>query len=480
MNEVDLAQATISDLAPRIKKRRVSPVELTKFCLERIDRFNPKLNAYLTVDGQKAVADASKAEREIKRGVYRGPLHGIPFSIKDNIATRGMTTTAGSKILSQWVPEFDATVVQRLKEAGAVILGKTNMDEWALGGSTINAHYGPTHNPWDESRIAGGSSGGSAAAVAAGMCMASIGTDSAQSTRNPAAICGVVGLKATYGRVSRFGSVAGTGGFSTDHFGIIANTVADSALVLQAVAGHDPKDPLSAEEPVPRYSAFLREKVKGLKAGVIKNYFDSVMVGEVKTAFWDAVRVVESLGVKIKEISIPHIELIPAIKNCTSRVENGAAHLPYLRTQPRDYSPQVLYSYICALLTPAATYVTAQRVRRLVCKEFDEALNSVETLLVPTLAHPTPTIEECNRGFMEVNAAKIPLQDSRGSLNSLCTIPFNITGLPAISVCCGFSSSGLPLGVQIAAGAFQEGRVFQVAHAYERTAGWYQRKAPLA
>jgi aspartyl-tRNA(Asn)/glutamyl-tRNA(Gln) amidotransferase subunit A len=479
MSEVDLEQATIAEISPRIKKRQVSPVELTKICLDRIERFNPKLNAYLTVTGEKALADARKAEREIKRGVYRGPLHGIPFSIKDNITTQGVRTTAGSKILSEWVPDFDATVVHRLKKAGAVILGKTNMDEWALGGSTINAHYGPAHNPWDQSRIAGGSSGGSAAAVAAGMCMASIGTDSAQSTRNPAAICGVVGLKATYGRVSRFGGVAGTGGFSTDHFGIIAKTVEDSALVLQSVAGHDSRDPLSAEEPVPRYTGLLRERVKGLKAGIIKDYFDSIMVGEVKTAFWDAIKTVESLGVKIKEISIPHIELIPAIKNCTSRVENAAAHLPFLRTRPRDYSPQVLYSYIAALLTPGATYVTAQRVRRLVCEEFDEALNSVQTLLVPSFAHPTPTIEECGRGFMDVNGARIRLQDSRGSLNSLCTIPFNITGLPAISVCCGFSSSGMPMGLQVAAGAFQEGMVLRVAHAYERAAGWYQRRAPL-
>jgi aspartyl-tRNA(Asn)/glutamyl-tRNA(Gln) amidotransferase subunit A len=203
------------------------------------------------------------------------------------------------------------------------------------------------------------------------------------------------------------------------------------------------------------------------------------MVGEVKTAFWDAVKVVESLGVQIKEISIPHIELIPAIKNCTSRVENAAAHFPFLRTRPRDYSPQVLHSYIAALLTPAATYVTAQRVRRVVCMEFDRALNSVQTLLVPALAHPTPTIEDSRRGFMEVNGAQLRLQDARGSLNSLCTIPFNITGLPAISVCCGFSSSGLPLGLQVAAGAFQEGMLLRVAHAYERAAGWYQKRAPI-
>ncbi len=479
MKELNLEEMDIAKIAPRIKKKEVSPVELTKLYLERIKRLNPALNAYLTVTEDQALGDAKRAEREIKRGKYRGPLHGVPFSIKDNLATKGVRTTAGSKILAEWVPDFDAMVVTKLKEAGAIVLGKTNMDEWALGGSTINAHYGAAHNPWDRNRICGGSSGGSAAAVAASMCMASIGTDSAQSVRNPAAICGVVGLKATYGRVSRFGGVAGTGGFSTDHFGIITKTVEDSALVLEVIAGHDPKDPLSAQEPVPLYSRYLRKKVKGLKVGIIKDYFDGVMVGEIKSAFADAIRVVESLGMKIKEVSIPHIELIPAIKNCTSRVENAAAHVPFLRTRPRDYSPQVLYSYICALLTPAATYVTAQRVRRLICEEFDEALSSVQTLLVPTIAHPTPTIEECRQGVMEVNGEKIKLQDSRGSLNSLCTIPFNITGLPAISVCCGFSSSNLPIGLQVVGGAFQEGMVFQVAHAYERNAGWYQRGPQL-
>ena len=225
----------------------MSPVELTRLYLARIGKLNPMLNAYQTLTSEAALADAATAEKEINAGKYRGALHGIPVSIKDNLATRGIKTTAGSQILADWVPDFDATVVARLKAAGAILLGKTNMHEWAAGGTTINPYFGATYNPWDLARIPGGSSGGSAAAVAADLCLASIGTDNAGSVRNPAAMCGVVGLKPTYGRVSVFGGVPGTGGYSTNHFGVFSKTVEDSALVLQAIAGKDDKDPLQLQ-----------------------------------------------------------------------------------------------------------------------------------------------------------------------------------------------------------------------------------------
>ncbi len=265
MKERDLQGLTIAAVSVRIRSGEISPVELTTLYFGRIKRLNPILKAYMTLTEKQALADAKTAESEIKSGKLRGPLHGIPFSIKDNLATRGVRTTAGSKILSEWKPDFDATVVARLKKAGAVILGKTNMHEFASGGTTINPFYGTTCNPWDMKRIPGGSSGGSAAAVAAGMCMASIGTDNAGSVRNPASLCGTVGLKATYGRVSRFGGVHGTGGFSTDHFGVFTRTVEDCALVLQTIAGYDPKDPLSSEEPVLNYSKSIGNEVKGLR-----------------------------------------------------------------------------------------------------------------------------------------------------------------------------------------------------------------------
>ena len=478
MKTSNLEELTISELSPQIKRRRISPVEIISQYLERIKRLNPLLNAYTTVTEEQAIADAEVAEREIKRGKYRGPLHAIPFSIKDNLATKGIRTTAGSKILAEWNPDFDATVVARLKAAGAIILGKTNMHEWASGGTTINPYYGTTYNPWDRKRICGGSSGGSAATVAANMCLGSIGTDNAGSVRNPASMCGTVGLKATYGRVSCFGGVPGTGGYSLNHFGTFTKTVGDTALVLKAIAGYDPQDPLSADEPVPDYSKSIGKRVKGLKVGLIKGYFDDIMVGDVAKSFGEATRLLESLGMRIEEVSIPHMDLIPAVQNCTSRVENVSAHDRYLRSRPRDYSPELLYRYIHALMIPAATYVNAQRVRRVICQEFDEVMSRVQVIIAPT-SIAAPTIEECNLGHMELNGKKVALRPSTMNLSTRGTIPFNVTGYPALSVCCGFTSSGVPVGMQVVGGPFQEGIVLQVAHAYERAAQWYKRKPNL-
>lgn len=478
MKEPDLQGLTIDDLSPRIRKKEISPVELTKLFLDRIERLNPVLNAYVTLTREQALADARRAEKEILKRKYRGPLHGIPISIKDNLATKGVRTTAGSKILAEWRPDFDATVVTRLKEAGAIHLGKTNMHEWAGGGTTINPFYGATHNPWDPGRIPGGSSGGSAAAVAAGMCLASIGTDNAGSVRNPAAMCGVVGLKPTYGRVSCFGGVPGTGGYSTNHFGILTKTAKDCALVLRTIAGRDPRDPLSSDAKVDDYSKGIGKRVKGVKAGLITGYFDELMIGETKDIFVEAVKRLRSLGIKTEEVSVPHIGLIPAVQTATSRVENVSDHDHYLRTRPRDFSPSLLHRHIHALMIPATTYVIAQRVRRLICQEFEEALRRVQLIVTP-VSIPAPTIDECKQGFMEVDGKKIRFQEPRGSFWGLSTMPFNVTGLPALSVCCGFTSSGLPIGMQIVAGPFQERLVLQVAHAYERAAGWYQRSAAL-
>jgi len=470
---------TIGDLAALLRRKKISPVEITKRYLERINRLDPYLNAYITLTDEQALADAAMAEREIHQGQYRGPLHGIPFAIKDNLSTRGVRTTAGSKILAEWVPERDATAVQRLKDAGAIVLGKTNMHEWALGGTTINPFYGTTHNPWNLDYIAGGSSGGSAAAVAANLCLASIGTDSAQSVRNPASMCGIVGLKPTYGRVSQFGTVAGTGAYSTNHTGILARTVEDCGLVLQAIAGHDPKDPLSANLPAPNFSKNIGKELRGIKVGILRGYFDEFVAEEVAESLSQAAAVLPSLGMQAEEVTTAHLDLIPAIKVCTSRVENAAAHDVYLRTRAQDYSKPTLHSYIAALLTPAATYVMAQRARRMVCDEFDDLLQRVQLLILPTIGFPVPSIEQCQLGYVEFDGKKLPRQDCRGGLESLCCIPFNVTGLPAISVCCGFSRSGLPLGLQIVAGSFQEPLLLQAAFAYEQRTEWHKRRPAL-
>jgi aspartyl-tRNA(Asn)/glutamyl-tRNA(Gln) amidotransferase subunit A len=479
MKALDLEGLTIGEIAPLIRKKQISPLELTQRYLERIKTLNPVLNAYLAMTEEGALAAAKRAEREITKGNYRGPLHGIPFSIKDNIAVKGATTTAGSKILSDWVPDFDATVVERLKEAGAVILGKTNMHEWAKGSNSINPFYGTSRNPWDTTRVPGGSSGGSAVAVAAGLCLASLGTDSAGSVRNPASLCGTVGLKPTLGRVSSFGGVAGTGGYTVNHFGVFTRTVKDCALVLGHIAGHDPKDPLSSDEPVPNYTKPIGKPVKEMKIGIIKGYFEQSLVGEVRRAFEEALRMLKALGMKTQEVTIPHMDLVPALQAASTRPEANSDHDHYLRTRPRDYSPGLLYSLIAGLLIPAPVYVTAQRVRRLLCQEFDTAFEKVQVIVAPTLFSTAPTIEECNRGYIEADGKRINLQDRAGNFLTRYTIPFNVTGLPTISICCGFSSSGLPIGMQISAPPFQEGTVFQVADAYEKVAEWYKRNPQL-
>jgi aspartyl-tRNA(Asn)/glutamyl-tRNA(Gln) amidotransferase subunit A len=476
----ELDNLTIAEIAPQIEARNISPVDLTRLFLKRIERLNPVLNAYVMITADDAIGQAKQAEDEIAQGRYRGPLHGIPFSIKDNIATRGVRTTAGSKVLEKWIPDFDATVVARLKHAGAVILGKTNLHEWALGGTTINPFYGTTRNPWDLNRIAGGSSGGSGAAVAASLCLASLGTDSAQSVRNPASMCGIAGFKPTYGRISQYGTVPGTGAYSCNHTGILAKNAADTAIVLSTIAGHDPKDPLSADKPVPKYSDSLGRDVKGLKVGILRGYFEEVMAAEVKETFYNAIAVLKGLGVETEEVTTPHMGLMPAVKVCTSRVENASAHDHNLRTRARDYSPQTLYAYLSALLVPASSYLMAQRVRRIICDEFSALLQRVQILVIPTVGFPVPTIDECNSGWLNVDGKKVKCQDERGGADSFCTIPFNVTGLPALSVCCGFSKAATPIGMQIAAGPFQEELILRVAHAYEQATPWHKRRPKIA
>jgi aspartyl-tRNA(Asn)/glutamyl-tRNA(Gln) amidotransferase subunit A len=480
MTERDLEGMTMTELAPQIRSRKVSPVELTELCLKRIGRLNPLLVAYTTVTEDAARAQAQAAERQIGRGDYLGPLHGMPISVKENICIQGVRTTAGSKTLAEWVPDHDATIVERIKKAGAVVLGKTNMHEWAAGGTTINPFYGTTRNPWDTSRVAAGSSGGSGAAVAASLCLASLGTDNGGSVRNPASVCGLVGLKPTFGRLSHFGGVDGSGGYSTDHFGILSKTVADCSVVLQAIAGYDPKDPRCADEPVPDYSKFIGAPAKGLKIGLIENYFDDLMVGDVRTAFNRALDQLKALGAKVETVRIPHMELMSPVWACITRSENASAHIPYLKTRARDYSPGLLNQIVSSMLIPAGTYITAQRVRRLLCDEFDDALRKVDVLVTPTSPMAAPTIEECKQGFVIADGKKISLRDTGVNFRSLGTAPFNVAGLPALSVCCGFTANGLPIGLQIIGRAFGEGTVLQVADAYETATEWKHKRPSLS
>ena len=479
MVDKDLENLSISEVAPKIRSGEVSPVALTKLYIERIERLNPLLSAYLTPTPESALEEAAAAEKEIRSGGYRGPLHGIPVSIKDNYATRGVRTTAGAKALSDWKPDFDATVVTRLREAGAVSLGKTNMHEWAKGSHGVNPFYGTPCNPWDRNRIPGGSSSGSAVAVAAGMCMASVGTDAAGSVRNPASLCGIVGLKPTYGRVSVFGGVPGTGGYSTNHFGPLTRTVADCAAMMQVIAGHDSQDPLSSREPVPDYAASLGSPIEGMRVGIVKGYFEKFASDEVKQAVSGALDVLRSLGMTVEDVAgSPHG---PDSRGATLRQPGGEhARRRVLSAEPR----QGLQSKHAVHPDPGvdrirARYNQSQRIRRLICEGFDEALDRVDVIVAPTSPIPALSIDESMSSFVTVDGRKTPLQGPDGNFLTLCTIPFNVNGLPSLSINCGFSEGGLPIGMQIAAGAFREDTVLKVAHAYEQAAPWAGRVPQL-
>lgn len=478
MTEQELTEITLAAAAIRVKSGELSPIELTELMLARINRLNPELVAYVTVAHEEALADARAAETEIRAGQYRGALHGIPLSIKDNIATRGIRTTAGSRVLKDYIPDYDATVVARLKDAGAVILGKSNMHEWANGGTTINPFYGTTRNPWDTERIAGGSSGGSAAGLAASLSLGSIGTDNGGSVRNPASLCGVVGFKPTFGRVSRFGHIPENGGFSTNHVGVFSKTVRDCTLILETIAGSDPKDTNSANRPVPKYEEGLEGGIQGLRVGIIKGYFDQYMTETVRDAFVGALHQLGSLGAELVEVEIPHLEATRVVWPCITRPENVVDNLPYLTTQARDYSPRLLHQNIGAMLIPADAYVLAQQLRRLLCQEFNKVFEEVDIIATPTAAVPAPTIDESKQATMEVDGQEIKLESPGVNFRSLFTTPFNLTGLPALSINCGFSSGGLPIGLQLVGPRFGEEAVLRAAHCYEQAAGWFRRKPP--
>jgi aspartyl-tRNA(Asn)/glutamyl-tRNA(Gln) amidotransferase subunit A len=465
----DLAFRPIARLATDLQRRTLSPVEITKAFLARIERHNGRLNAYLTVTGEEALRDAAAAEREIAAGRYRGPLHGIPFSLKDLFATRGVRTTAGSKILANWVPTEDAFVVARLKEAGAVLLGKTHMHEFAYGVTNENAHYGPARNPWDPERVPGGSSGGSAAAVAAGLCAGTLGTDTGGSIRIPSALCGVVGLKPTYGRVSRRGVVPLC--WSLDHVGPLARTTEDAALILQAIAGHDPGDPASARLPVPDYRAGLEGGVRGLAFGVPREFFFDRLDPEVRAHVDAALKALEGLGARLVPIALPHSKYVPAISFGIQAPEAFSYHEKTLRTRAAEYGDDVRVRLEVGRYIPAPQYLKAQRARRLVMEDFRRAFQTVTAILTPTVPIPATPI----------GAATVPMEgkpiDVRGALTRFAR-SFNATGLPTITVPCGFTAGGLPVALQIAGHPFDEATVLRVAHALEQAGSWTCRVPP--
>jgi aspartyl-tRNA(Asn)/glutamyl-tRNA(Gln) amidotransferase subunit A len=454
----ELCKMTISELAPKIRSRKVSPVELTRSVLERIEKLQPALNAYITVDAEGALRAARAAERQIARGKYMGPLHGIPISLKDLYQTKGLRTTAGSKILRDWIPDADATAVSKLRAAGAVIIGKTNMHEFAFGDTTQNPHFGGTRNPYDTRRIPGGSSGGSAAAVAADMCIASTGSDTGGSIRKPSAFCGTVGLKPTYGRVSLHGVVPLA--WSLDHAGPMTKCVRDAAIMLSAMAGHDPSDPSSAREKVPNFARTLKGGVKKLKVGVESSFCFGSVDEEVAEAVKGALKLLEKLGARIVEVSLPSIELTSAVESVIITTEAASYHEDNLRNRGADYGDDVRRLLEAGAAFSAIHYLKAQRLRSIIQKEFAEAFKKIDIFALPGTAIPAPPI-----GATTVSVGGTQTDLEMILLRFAC--PSNLTGLPAISVPSGLSGDGLPLGLQLVGRAFDEATLLRAAFTFE-------------
>jgi aspartyl-tRNA(Asn)/glutamyl-tRNA(Gln) amidotransferase subunit A len=466
----DLTTLTIAESSRRIARRELSPVELTQAALERIERLNPRLNAFITVLGDQAIEIAKAAEREIMAGKIRGPLHGIPIALKDLCATRGIRTTAGSKILSDDIPTEDATVTVRLTQAGTILLGKLQMNEFAYGPDGDNLHYGPVHNPWDFERITGGSSSGSGAAVAASLCLGALGTDTGGSIRIPSALCGIVGIKPTYGRVSRYGITPLS--WSLDHAGPMAKAVEDGALLLQTMAGHDGKDPSTVRLPVPDYAAALTGDVRGVRIGVPREYFFELLDPEVERAVRQALEILKGLGASVQEVSWPTLRHTTLAALVIVLAEASAFHERWIRTQAQAYHPEIAMRLKWGLLLPASAYLKAQRLRVLICRDAARLWSQVDVLVTPATLMPAPRSRETHirLGGREVSTREALLRLMR---------PFNLTGLPAIAVPCGFTASGLPIGLQIAGKPFDEATVLRAAHAYEQHTEWHHRQPSM-
>lgn len=468
MGEPDLDRLTLAALARALRRRAVSPVEVTRACLARIERLDPALNAFVTVVADRALADARRAEAEIGRGAWRGPLHGVPIALKDIFATAGLRTACGSRLLRDWVPAEDATAVRRLREAGAVLLGKLNMSELAY--AAVHPDFGPPRNPWRLDRFTGGSSSGSGAAVAAGLCLGSLGTDTGGSIRGPAAHCGIVGLKPTYGLVSRAGVVPLS--WSLDHAGPMARTAEDAALLLDAVAGPDPADPTSAVPPAGWRRPGLRTAARDarrLRIGLLAEFLDRRTAPDVAARVREGVRTLEPLVQAVEEVTLPRRdELIPTWW-AICLPEASAYHQQSLAERPEDFGPAVRERLLAGLAIPAVQYLQAQRVRRAVADEMAALFKRVDLLALPTVLAEAPPLDA-----VEATGASEAVRERMAPL-----APFNLTGMPAVSVPCGLSAAGLPVGLQLVGPRFADRRLLALAHLFEQATGWTRARRAL-
>ena len=485
---MELYQLTAHRLHEMLLRKEVTCREITESVLKRIEKVEDRIHAYITLMPEQAMQQAARADALFQKG-EAGPLTGIPLAIKDLICTQGVRTTCGSHILENFIPPYDATVVEKLKAAGTIFLGKANMDEFAMGSSTENSSFGPTRNPWDPTRIPGGSSGGSAAAVAADECIASLGSDTGGSIRQPASCCGIVGMKPTYGRVSRYGLVAFAS--SLDQIGPFAKDVRDTALLLTAISGHEPRDSTSVDIPVPDYTRALKNDVRSMVLGVPKECFIEGIDPEVESAVREAIRILEKLGARLVEVSLPHSDYALAVYYIIAPAE-ASSNLArydgvkygfraqgnrdllemYKETRSQGFGTEVkrrimLGTYALSAGYYEAYYRKASQVRTLIREDFQKAFSQCDVLLMPTA--PTPA-------FHLGEKVDDPLQMY---LSDIFTIPCNLAGLPGLSLPCGFSRPGLPIGLQVLSDHFQEEKIFRVAYAFEQNTEFHQRKPNL-
>ncbi|HJP22438.1 MAG: amidase [Alphaproteobacteria bacterium] len=459
MTDAGYAYFSISDLAPSIESGEISPVALVQTTLDRIAAHNDTLCAYITVMTESALDEAHQAERQIAGGNYLGPLHGVPLAAKDLFATAGVRTTFGSPLYADWVPDHDAAAVERLRAAGAVIVGKTNLHELAYGGTSGNPHFGAVRNAFDPACHPGGSSGGSATAVAGGLAFGALGSDTGASIRQPAACCGIVGLKPTFGLVSKFGALPLC--WTMDHVGPMTRTVADAAAMLQVLAGYDERDETSAERPVPDYGDGVNRGAGGVRIALVREFFFADCDAEISAAVEAAGAVFEGLGARVEEATIPDVEVSYAAGTIIMGSEGAAMHGADLRQRPELFSDEVRGLLTIGGLYPAADYVQAQRFRKTFAAAVEELFTHCDALIMPTSPVPATPIDDS--------------PPEHGPLRYRNTVPFDVSGHPAISLPCGFTAKGLPIGLQIVGRAFGEAELLAIAAAYEGATDWHER-----
>ena len=471
MDKKELPFLTASQLSRLIETKEVSPVEATEAYLDRIEAVDPKLNSYITVTGEQALETARQAEHEIATSQHRGPLHGVPMAVKDQFNTAGIRTTGGSSILKDNIPDEDATVITNLKKAGAVMLGKLNMSEFAMA-EIYNHPYGTPRNPWDLERNPGTSSSGSGAATAASLCATSLGEDTGGSIRGPANFSGLVGLRPSHGRVSRHGVLGGS--WSMDTVGPISRSVEDAAITIQAIAGYDPKDSYSWNVPVPDYRQALTGDIQGIKLGVVQERMDSPDLDpEFRDTVAKAISALGELGASSQDVSIPLAPKAGALTMSILSVEWSNLHRPLFEPNIDELDHNNKIRFLTGSVIPAQFYYKAQKIRAVLRQQILDALEQVDVLVLPTGPVTAPPVES----VPGVQSKEHALTGLAGRISF--TGPFNLAGTPALSVPCGFSSSGMPMGLQIVGRPFAEETVLRVAHAYEQATEWHNRRAPV-